>query len=167
MLQHDTTAVIVEVLQANEVETQLDLFVKEVWNAKRLKKSFFPKAVIPKNRTYRYYVMQHFKGEDLDKYLTHKHISIDDGENIQYKIIDFGSITEIFSTNSKAGTPSFLSPERFLNESINESSEIFAIGVTLYLTLTGKYPYGEIEPFQSHTFKEAKKPSIYNSNIPH
>jgi len=259
-LPDDTTAVIVEVLEANEVETlkkqkliipevlkendiidgylleksliqnnltwlcskktkqyvikfapydcvdnevQLDLFVKEAWNAKRLKKPFFPKAVIPKNRTYRYYVMQYFKGEDLDKYLTHKHISIDDGvglgktllemsqylvnydlvhgdikpqnimidkdddENITYKIIDFGSITEIFSTNSKAGTPSFLSPERFLNESISESSEIFAIGVTLYLTLTGKYPYGEIEPFQSPTFKEAKKPSSYNTNIPH
>lgn len=258
-LPDDTTAVVVEVLETNEVETlkkqkliipevlqegdvidgylleksliqndrtwlcskktkqyvikfapyecvddgiQLDLFVKEAWNAKRLKKDFFPKAVIPKNRTYRYYVMQHFKGEDLDKYLTHKHISIDDGvelgktllqmsqylvnydlvhgdikpqnimidkdddENITYKIIDFGSITEIFSTNSKAGTPSFLSPERFLNESISESSEIFAIGVTLYLTLTGKYPYGEIEPFQSPTFKEAKKPSVYNSNIP-
>jgi len=258
-LPDDTTAVIVEVLEANEVETlkkqkliipevlkendfidgylleksliqnnrtwlcskktkqyvikfaphecvddevQLDFFVKEAWNAKRLKKPFFPKAVIPKNRTYRYYVMQHFKGEDLDKYLSHKNVSIDDGidlgktllkmsqylvnfdlvhgdikpqnimidkdddENITYKIIDFGSITEIFSTNSKAGTPSFLSPERFLNESISESSEIFAIGVTLYLTLTSKYPYGEIEPFQSPVFKEAKKPSTYNSNIP-
>lgn len=188
--------------QAIDDETILDLFVKEAWNAKRLKKSFFPKAVIPKNRTSRYYVMQHFHGEDLDKYLTHKSISIDDGvllgktllkmsqylmnydlvhgdikpnnimidkdddENIKYKIIDFGSITEIFSTNSKAGTPSFLSPERFLNESISESSEIFSIGVTLYLTLTGRYPYGEIEPFQSPVFKEAKKPSVYNSNIP-
>ena len=189
-------------VQALDDEKVLDLFVKEAWNAKRLKKEFFPKAVIPKNRTSRYYVMQHFKGEDLDKYLTHKSISIDDGvllgktllkmsqylmhydlvhgdikphnimidkdddENIKYKIIDFGSITEIFSTNSKAGTPSFLSPERFLNESISESSEIFAIGVTLYLTLTGKYPYGEIEPFQSPTFKDAKKPSIHNNNIP-
>ncbi|MDA7817305.1 protein kinase [Sulfurimonas sp.] len=189
-------------VDAQENEIILDLFVKEAWNAKRLKASFFPKAVIPKNRTSRYYVMQYFKGEDLDKYLTHKSISIDDGvklvktllemsqyllksdlvhgdikphnvmidkdddENIIYKVIDFGSITEIFSTNSKAGTPSFLSPERFQNESISESTEIFAIGVTLYLTLTGKYPYGEIEPFQTPTFKEPKKPSIYNKNIP-
>jgi len=188
--------------EALEDENLLDLFVKEAWNAKRLKADFFPKAVIPKNRTARYYVMQHFKGEDLDKYLSHKNISIDDAvllaktllqmcqylvgfdlvhgdikpqnimidkdddENITYKIIDFGSITEIFSTDSKAGTPSFLSPERFLNESISESTELFSIGVTLYLTLTGKYPYGEIEPFQTPTFKEAKKPSIYNKNIP-
>jgi serine/threonine protein phosphatase PrpC len=183
-------------------EISLDLFVKEAWNAKRLKADFFPKAVIPKNRTHRYYVMQLFNGEDLNSYLEHKHLSIDDSiklaktllemsqfliksdlvhgdikpdnimiakdddENLTYKIIDFGSITEIFSLNSTAGTPSYLSPERFLGESISESSEIFSIGVTLYLALSGKYPYGEIEPFQTPNFKEAKKPSSFNSNIP-
>ena len=189
-------------LEAKEDENILDSFVKEAWNAKRLKADFFPKAVIPKNRTARYYVMQLFHGEDLDNYLTHKQITIDDtielavtllkmsqflirydlihgdikppnimiskddDENLEFKIIDFGSITEIFSTDSKAGTPSFLSPERFNNEAISESSEIFSIGVTLYLSLTGKYPYGEIEPFQNPNFKEAKKPSLYNKNIP-
>ena len=185
-----------------ESELALDLFVKEAWNAKRLKAKFFPKAVIPKNRTQRYYVMQLFKGEDLNSYLTHKHITIDDSvelartlldmsqflvkydlvhgdvkpnnimiakdddENLEFKIIDFGSITEIFSLNSTAGTPSYLSPERFQGESISESSEVFSIGVTLYLSLTGKYPYGEIEPFQTPIFKEAKKPSTFNKNIP-
>ena len=189
-------------IECIEDESSLDLFVKEAWNAKRLKAKFFPKAVIPKNRTQRYYVMQLFHGEDLDSYLTHKQITIDDSielartlldmsqflvrydlvhgdikpnnimiakdddENLEFKIIDYGSITEIFSSNSKAGTPSFLSPERFKGESISESSEIFSIGVSLYLSLTGKYPYGEIEPFQTPSFKEAKKPSLYNSNIP-
>ena len=190
-------------LEAIDDEIVLDLFVKEAWNAKRLKASFFPKAVIPKNRTSRYYVMQLFDGEDLDSYLSHKHITIDDAvelastllsmsqfllkydlvhgdikppnvmiakdddENLEFKIIDFGSITEIFSNDTRAGTPSFLSPERFRGETICESSEIFSIGVTLYLSLTGKYPYGEIEPFQSPIFKEPKKPSRYNNNIPH
>jgi len=183
-------------------DSLLDSFVKEAWNAKRLKADFFPKAVIPKNRTKRYYVMQFFNGEDLNNYLTHKDMSIDDSvklakilinmsqfllkydlvhgdikpnnimiskdndENLKFKIIDFGSITEIFSTNTKAGTPSYLSPQRFQGESISESSEIFSIGVTLYITLTKKYPYGEIEPFQNPTFKYAKKPSFYNKNIP-
>ena len=188
--------------EALEDESLLDLFVKEAWNAKRLKADFFPKAVIPKTRTMRYYVMQLFKGEDLDGYLTHKQLTIDDSvelaatllkmsqfllkydlvhgdikppnimiakdddENLEFKIIDFGSITEIFSTDSKAGTPSFLAPERFLGEAISETTEIFAIGVTLYVALTGKYPYGEIEPFQNPTFKEAKRPSTLNKNIP-
>lgn len=93
-------------------------------------------------------------------------IAKDNDGNLDFKIIDYGSITEIFSKNTKAGTPSFLSPERFKSESISESSELFSIGVTLYLALTGKYPYGEMEPFQSPSFKEAKKPSKYNSNIP-
>lgn len=189
-------------VEAIDDEVELDLFVKEAWNAKRLKASFFPKAVIPKNRTQRYYVMQLFKGENLSSYLESKRLTIDDSidlgktllgmsqflvkrdlvhgdikpnnimiakddnENISYKIIDFGSMTEIFSLNSTAGTPSFLSPQRFAGESISESSEIFAIGVTLYLALTGKYPYGEVEPFQTPSFKDAKKPSIYNKNIP-
>ncbi len=188
--------------EAVDDETILDFFVKEAWNAKRLKADFFPKAVIPKNRTRRYYVMQTFEGEDLNKYLTHKQITIDDSvelaktllnmsqfllkydlvhgdikpnnimiakdadENLKFKIIDFGSITEIFSTDTRAGTPSFLSPERFSNEAISETTEIFSIGVTLYLALTGKYPYGEIEPFQIPSFREAKKPSSYNKNIP-
>ena len=189
-------------LEAIEDSAILDLFVKEAWNAKRLKSDFFPKAVIPKNRTCRYYVMQLFDGENLDEFLKNKKLSIDDAvklaqtllEMSQYllskdlvhgdikphnimvlkdfkgglvfKIIDFGSITEIFSRDSKAGTPSFLSPQRFQNEAISETSELFAIGVTLYLALTKKYPYGEIEPFQTPTFREAKKPSKFNSNVP-
>ncbi len=189
-------------LEAIDDTVILDLFVKEAWNAKRLKADFFPKAVIPKNRTARYYVMQLLDGENLELYLKNKKISIDDAvklsqtllqmsqyllakdlvhgdikphniivqkdenEALTFKIIDFGSITEIFSTDSKAGTPSFLSPQRFQNEAISETSEVFALGVTLYLALTKKYPYGEIEPFQNPTFKEAQKPSKYNSNIP-
>ena len=190
-------------LEAKEDNHVLDLFIKEAWNAKRLKTDFFPKAVIPKTRSCRYYVMQLFKGEDLNSYLkSHSHVTIDDAVELaqtllnmsqfllkydlvhgdikpnnimiakidenttEYKIIDFGSITEIFSQDSRAGTPSFLAPERFKGEVISESTEIFAIGVTLYISLTGKYPYGEIEPFQTPSFKETKKPSHYNSNIP-
>jgi serine/threonine protein kinase len=88
------------------------------------------------------------------------------GETTKFKIIDFGSITEIFSSDSRAGTPSYLSPQRFQNEAISETTEIFSIGILLYLALTKKYPYGEIEPFQTPVFKEAKKPSVYNKNIP-
>lgn len=189
-------------LEAEDDSAILDLFVKEAWNAKRLKANYFPKAVIPKNRTVRYYVMQFFDGESLDDYLQKRQLSVDDSVelaktlltmgqylvkqdlvhgdikphnimvlkdlegNLKFKIIDFGNITEIFSTNSKAGTPSFLSPQRFQGEAISETSEIFSIGVTLYLALTKKYPYGEIEPFSNPSFKEAQRPSKYNNNIP-
>lgn len=189
-------------LEAIDNERILDLFVKEAWNAKRLKANFFPKAVIPKTRTARYYVMQLFLGEDLQTYLSHKQLTIEeslslaktllkmsqfllrydlvhgdikpanimiaknDDEDLEFKIIDFGSMREIFSNDSRAGTPSFLSPERFVGEAISETSEIFAIGVTLYLSLSGKYPYGEIEPFHTPSFLQVKNPSFYNKNIP-
>ncbi|MCX6074693.1 MAG: protein phosphatase 2C domain-containing protein [Campylobacterales bacterium] len=85
---------------------------------------------------------------------------------VDFKMVDFGSIVEIFSSNSRAGTPSYLAPERFTGGIINESSEIFSIGVTLYWALTGVLPYGEIEPFQTPTFKTPKRPVKLNSNIP-
>lgn len=90
-----------------------------------------------------------------------------DGEaGVDFKMVDFGSIVEIFSSNSRAGTPTYLAPERFSESVINESSEIFSIGVTLYWALTGKFPYGEIEPFQTPSFKSPKRPSQLNKNIP-
>ncbi len=85
---------------------------------------------------------------------------------VDFKMVDFGSIVEIFSTSSRAGTPTYLAPERFSGSIINESTEIFSIGVTLYWALTGKFPYGEIEPFQTPSFKSPKRPLNLNSNIP-
>lgn len=90
----------------------------------------------------------------------------EDEVGVDFKMVDFGSVVEIFSLNSRAGTPSYLAPERFSGNAINEATEIFSIGVTLYWALTGKFPYGEIEPFQTPSFRQAKLPSTYNKNIP-
>jgi len=89
-----------------------------------------------------------------------------DSAGTRFKMVDFGSIVEIFSENSRAGTPTYLAPERFQESAINESTEIFSIGVTIYWALTGKFPYGDIEPFQTPKFKEPQAPSKYNKNIP-
>ncbi len=189
-------------LEAKNDDKILDLFVKEVWNAKRLKAGFFPKSTVPKKRTARYYIMSHIQGINLKEYLKKRKLSVDesialgktllhmsqylikydlvhgdikpeniivierDGKKI-FKVIDFGSITEVYSIDNRAGTPSYLAPERFKQAPINEKTEIFAIGVTLYESLTGKFPYGEIEPFQTPTFKQPKRPTKLNPNIPH
>ena len=187
--------------EALENEEILDLYIKEAWNAKRLKAGFFPKSFIPKHRTARYYLMTKLDGITLKQYLKKRNLSIEEGillakilvsmsefllkfnlvhgdikpENIIvmqrdgkriFKIIDFGSITEIFSIANKAGTPSYLAPERFIGSAINEKTEIFSIGVTLFQSLTGTFPYGEIEPFQNPTFKTPKRPQKLNNNIP-
>lgn len=86
-------------------------------------------------------------------------------DSIEFKLVDFGSVTELFSIRSRAGTASYLAPERFRESPISERTEIFAIGVTLYESLTGTFPYGEVERFQTPQFAGAKDPAPLNRNI--
>lgn len=76
----------------------------------------------------------------------------DVGGGVAFKLLDFGSAAELFSVTSRAGTPSYLAPERFRGAAVAERTEIFAIGVTLYEALTRAYPYGEVERFQTPRF---------------
>jgi len=184
---------------AVENRDELNFFVKEAWNARRVDCKYFPKAYIPDYRTYRYYVIEALKGENLEDYISKSDIDINEAveilstllsssqyllkfnlvhgdikpENIvrtedgDFKVVDYGSIVEIFSINNRAGTPSYLAPERFQNAPISEQSEIFSIGVTIYRLLSKKFPYGEIEPFQNPNFiKSPKDLNSINQNVP-
>lgn len=71
---------------------------------------------------------------------------------LEFKLLDLGSVAELFSVTSRAGTASYLAPERFHGAPISERTEIFAIGVTLYQALTRAFPYGEIERYQTPRF---------------
>ena len=64
------------------------------------------------------------------------------------------------------GTPSYMAPELFNGGKANESSDLYACGVTLYELLTRKYPYGEVEPFQRPRFGEAVPPTRYRPDTP-
>ncbi len=76
---------------------------------------------------------------------------------VSFRLLDLGSAAELFSVTSRAGTPSYLAPERFQGGALSERTEIFAIGVTLYEALTGAYPYGEVERFQTPRFAPPPK----------
>jgi serine/threonine protein phosphatase PrpC len=89
------------------------------------------------------------------------------GAEMRFKLIDLGSVAEVFSFNRRAGTPSYLAPERFQGAALTETTEIFAIGVTLYEALTGRLPYGEVEPFQTPVFRAMRPPSASNPHVPH
>ncbi len=186
---------------ARESREELLTFSRETLYSIEINHKLFPRAYIPENRKYKYYLIEFLEGKNLLEYLNNnKFISTNDAiellkillegsayllkrnllhgdikpENIirlnidgSFKIVDFGSIVEIFSLNSRAGTPSYLAPERFNNSPISESTEIFAIGVTIYKLLTDKFPYGEIEPFQNPTFhKNPEAPSKINRAVP-
>jgi serine/threonine protein phosphatase PrpC len=88
------------------------------------------------------------------------------GDALTFKLIDFGSITEVFSVTSRAGTPSYLAPERFHGAPVSERTEVFAVGVTVFEALTRAFPYGEIEPFQTPVFRSPQFATRLNAHIP-
>ncbi len=73
---------------------------------------------------------------------------------------------ETFNEINNPGTPSFMAPELFNGTAANEVSDLYAVGVTLYHLLTRKYPYGEIEPFQTPRFRDPVPPTRYRPDIP-
>jgi serine/threonine protein kinase len=86
---------------------------------------------------------------------------------VTFKLLDFGSAAELFSVTSRAGTPSYLAPERFQGAALAERTEIFAIGVTVYQALTRIYPYGEVERFQTPRFDNPpRRPAKLNPAVP-
>ncbi len=93
-------------------------------------------------------------------------LCIGDYEKLSFKLVDLGSAAGIFTITSRAGTASYLAPERFREAPLSERTEIFSIGVTLYQSLTGSLPYGNIERFQTPVFHPARRPSQLNANIP-
>lgn len=62
-------------------------------------------------------------------------------------ILDFGLITELWPTgihrhqNAIVGTPAFMSPEQSQGRPLTPASDWYAVGVMLYLALSGKLPF--------------------------
>lgn len=92
----------------------------------------------------------------------------DDGE---LRVLDLGVAqsgleAEQDSGAPQAGTPSFLAPEQFNMAPPSRQTDLYGVGVTLYLILTRHYPYGEIEAFQRPRFGEPVPPSRYRPDLP-
>ncbi|MEO5772659.1 MAG: protein kinase [Sphingomicrobium sp.] len=86
------------------------------------------------------------------------------------KLIDLGvarlpRVPE-FATPEIPGTPSYMAPELFAGRPGDALTDQYAIGVTLYRLFTGRYPYGEVEPFSRPKFGTAAPPSRYRADIP-
>jgi serine/threonine protein phosphatase PrpC len=86
------------------------------------------------------------------------------------KLIDLGVARlprmEDFPNANIPGTASYMAPELFKGAVGDELSDQFAAGVTLYRVFTGKYPYGEIEPFSRPRFALPVPLTKYRPDLP-
>jgi serine/threonine protein kinase len=86
------------------------------------------------------------------------------------RLIDLGVARlpriEEFDEPEIPGTPSFMAPELIEGARGSEASDQFAFGVTLYRMFTGRYPYGEIEPFSRPRFGKPVPASKLRPELP-
>lgn len=67
------------------------------------------------------------------------------------KILDFGiskvlsSTSTITRTDQRIGTTMYMSPEQILGKQVDTRSDIYSLGVLLYILVTGQYPYNRVE----------------------
>jgi serine/threonine protein phosphatase PrpC len=65
------------------------------------------------------------------------------------------------------GTRSYMAPELFSGEPADETSDLFALGITLYRMFSGgAYPYGEIEPFAQPRFGRPTPLAKHRPDLP-
>ena len=105
--------------------------------------------------------------------IVHRDIKPDNihiGADQRLRILDLGvaknTMVNAPESMENPGTPSYMAPELFDGKTADIATDVYAAGVTLYYLLTRKYPYGEIEPFQTPRFGEPVRPTRYRPEIP-
>ena len=88
------------------------------------------------------------------------------------KVADFG-VARIESSNltqagTVMGTPSYMSPEQFMGQTVDGRSDLFSAGVVLYQLLTGEKPFtGALTTIMHKVLKEDPPwPSVLNVHVP-
>jgi serine/threonine protein phosphatase PrpC len=86
------------------------------------------------------------------------------------RLIDLGVVrlplVEDFPVGDIPGTPSYMAPELFKGNAGSEASDQFALAATLYRMWSGKYPYGEIEPFSRPRFQAPTALTKHRADLP-
>ena len=85
------------------------------------------------------------------------------GDDGRWRILDLGVALSgrepAAQRELHAGTPSYINPEQWEGAPADAQSDLFALGVTLYRWLTGRLPYGEIEPYQQARYRRDPAPA--------
>ena len=88
------------------------------------------------------------------------------------KVADFGiariESSELTQAGTVLGTPSYMSPEQFLGQTVDGRSDLFSCGVILYQFLTGEKPFtGAVTTIMHKVLKEEPlAPSMLNATLP-
>lgn len=106
--------------------------------------------------------------------IVHRDIKTDNihlGQDGVLRVLDLGVAVSLAERRpgepiGRVGTPSYMAPELFDNPEPEFGHDLYAAGVTLYHLLTRKYPYGEIEPFQTPKFGEPARSTRWRPEIP-
>jgi serine/threonine protein phosphatase PrpC len=93
------------------------------------------------------------------------------GDDGQWRVLDLGVALSgregAAARELHAGTPSYINPEQWDGTAPDAGSDLFAFGVTLYRWLTGRLPYGEVEPYQAGRFRrDPQPPSRIRPDVP-
>ena len=93
-------------------------------------------------------------------------------DNGSVKIADFGIArvekSELTQVGTVMGTPSYMSPEQFMGNSVDGRSDLFSCGVILYQFLTGEKPFtGSTTTIMYKVLREDPlEPSLLNAALP-
>lgn len=74
------------------------------------------------------------------------------------KVVDFGLASK--GASNRVGTPLYMSPEASQGKRIDEKSDVYALGVSLYQMLTGRHP------FTGDTVKEILQAQVSTEFVP-
>ncbi|HEY4640876.1 MAG TPA: serine/threonine-protein kinase, partial [Thermoanaerobaculia bacterium] len=87
------------------------------------------------------------------------------------KIMDFGLAIETHQVLDRKirGTLQYMAPEVLKQDRVDSRADLYALGMTLYETVTGALPgYGKapIDVIRMHLDEEVRRPSSINPNVP-